>query len=220
MKRRSLECVTRRKGIFVDLRLLTVDDAEITLHWRQSHRAQYLNAGATTIHAQKQWIAGRPSGPQASEMNFVIERKDGHPLGMLSLCNIHYVHRHAEPGRFLIGDEASARNIPAAVEAMKLLYELAFDDLQLVRLFGTVAEHNRLVIKWQRYLGMREEGRQRKHYYIAGKYQDAVCFGLLDEEYRALTVPRMRSLMAMETCVAATNGDTRGNAWLINESAW
>jgi diamine N-acetyltransferase len=192
MKVPSVEHTGILQGKFVNLRSLTPADAPLTFHWRQGGRAKYLNPGAATVEQQKQWIAGRP----ASEYNFIIERKDGHPLGMLALSGIDQTHRHAEPGRFLIGDEAAAKGIPAAVEAMKLLYELAFDRLELVRVFGTVAECNHLMMKWQKYLGMKEEGRLRMHFFIDGGFQDAVCFGMLATEYRTLALPRMQALIA------------------------
>lgn len=183
----------RREGRYVVLRPLVPGDASLTHAWRQSARARLLNQGASTVADQESWIRSRP----ANEINFVIERRDGRPIGMLSLTAIDQTNRHGEPGRFLIGDEEAARGIPAAVEAMKLLYELAFDELSLVRLYGTIAAENRRMVKWQRYLGMREEGRMRRHYYIDGRFQDALIFALLEEEYRAETLPRMEALIGL-----------------------
>ena len=180
------------RGEFVALRPLAVDDAAITFAWRQSQRAKLLNKGAETVEQQARWIASRP----ASEYNFVIELKDGRPIGMLSLSGIDPVNRHAEPGRFLIGEEKAARGIPAAVEAMKLLYEFTFDQLGMVRIWGTIAGDNSLMIKWQKYLGMKEEGRLRRHYFIDGHFQDALVMGLLAEEYRTVSLPRMNALIA------------------------
>jgi RimJ/RimL family protein N-acetyltransferase len=79
---------------------------------------------------------------------------------------------------------------------MKLLYDFAFDTLKLQRICGTIAADNRLMTKWQKYLGMTEEGRLRRHYFINGHYQDAILLGLLSEEYDRVTRPRMRVLMA------------------------
>ena len=59
------------------------------------------------------------------------------------------------------------KGVPAAVESMKLLYELAFDELRLQRIYGTVAADNLLMIKWQKFFGMQEEGRLRRHYCIS-----------------------------------------------------
>ena len=80
---------------------------------------------------------------------------------------------------------------------MALLYREAFDGLGLARLYGTVAEGNGLMLKWQKYLGMQEEGRLRRHYFIDGVWHDAIMVGLLEEEYRTVTLPRMKMLLAM-----------------------
>lgn len=180
------------EGEFVDLRPITPDDAALTLRWRQSQRAANLNRGAQTVAQQAEWLATRP----ASEYNFVIVLKSRLPVGMVSVTGIDPLHRHAEPGRFLIGEEQAVRGIPAAVEAMKLVYGLVFDELQLLRVFGTVASDNVLMIKWQTFLGMKEEGRLRQHYFINGHFQDAVLFGMLAVEYRNVALPRMNALLS------------------------
>lgn len=178
-------------GEFVRLRPLVANDAERTFRWRVGVRAAHLNKGATTADAQRNWIINRPS----TEFNFIIERLDGLPVGMLALTGIDTANKHGEPGRFLIGEEGLVKGIPAAVEAMLLLYEFAFDSLGLRRVWGTVAETNHLMLKWQKYLGMREEGRLRQHYCFDGVFLDAVVFGLLAHEYRAEARPRMCALI-------------------------
>ena len=179
-------------GEFINLRPLHIDDGELTLRWRSSERASLLNAGAINLDGQKEWIKSRPS----NEFNFIIETKNNSPIGMLSLIGVNSTNRHAETARFLIGDEELARGIPAAVEAMKLIYEFAFDKLNLARLYGTVASGNSLMVKWQKYLGMKEEGLMRSHYFIDGRWQDAVMLGLLADEYRMLSLPRMNTLIS------------------------
>ncbi len=179
-------------GNFINLRVLHSTDASTTLRWRTSDRASLLNFGATSFNDQRKWIENRPS----NEYNFIIQLKNGFPIGMLSLIGINSVNRHAETARFLIGEEDAVRGIPAAVEAMKLIYEFAFDELNLTRLFGTVASGNSLMIKWQKYLGMKEEGCMRNHYFINGKWQDAIILGLLVDEYRAQSLQRMNALIS------------------------
>jgi diamine N-acetyltransferase len=179
-------------GEFVNLRPLLVDDAALTLVWRKADRARQLNAVKSSVTEQEQWIKNRP----ASEFNFIIETKNSSPIGMISLIGVDLVNRHAETARFLIGNEEAARGVPAAVEAMKLLYHLAFDQMGLVRIFGTISSGNTLMIKWQKFLGMKEEGRMRSHYFIDGKWQDAVVMGLLADEAHLNSIPRMNALIA------------------------
>ena len=186
----ALETSRRLLGQHVNLRPLRIEDAELTLAWRQGGRTTFLNRGAQTVPEQMAWIESRP----ADELNFIIELHSGQPVGMLSLIGIDTVNRRAESARFLIGDPAAVQGVPAAVESMKLLYQLAFDDLKLQRIYGTVASDNRLMIKWQKFLGMHEEGRLRRHYFLDGHFQDAVCLGLLEDEYRSVALPRMNAL--------------------------
>ena len=182
---------TQLHGEFVDLLPLGVQHADLTHIWRNSERAALLNRGAQTVEQQTAWIAARPE----TEYNFIIALKSGLPVGMVSLTGIDTLNGHAEPGRFLIGNESAVRGIPVAVEAMKMVYELVFDQLRLQRVWGTVAADNTLMIKWQKFLGMKEEGRLRRHYFINGHYQDAVIFGLLGDEFRNAALPRMNALI-------------------------
>lgn len=180
-------------GEFVNLRPLQISDAEQTFIWRSALRARNLNESAASVQLQAQWIASRPS----EEYNFIIELKSGHSVGMLSLVNIDMINLHGEPGRFLIGDDAAVKGVPVAVEAMKLLYKLAFDQLGLVRVSGIVAESNPLMTKWHKYMGMKEEGRLRNYIYQNGEFLDGILLSLLIDEYRKITLPRMNGLIDM-----------------------
>ncbi|HEY1750554.1 MAG TPA: GNAT family protein [Caulobacteraceae bacterium] len=186
-------------GEFVRLRPLRVEDAAMTHAWRLGERARLLNGAAASVEDQARWIAARPRG----EFNYVIELKDGPPVGMLSLVGIDLANRRAESARFLIGDEEAARGRPAAVEAMLLLYELAFERLGLERIYGVVEERNQLMVKWQKYLGMQEEGRFRRHFHSDGEFHDAIALSLLADEYRAVAAPRMRGLIKLGRPAAA-----------------
>jgi RimJ/RimL family protein N-acetyltransferase len=178
-------------GDFVYLRPLTTDDAGLTFSWRQSSRAKFLNDSAKTIEQQRVWISSRP----IDEYNFIIMRKDGLSLGMISLINIDSSNSRAEPGRFLIGNTGGARGIPAAAEAMLLLYQFAFKELQLHRLWGIIACKNTKMVKWQIYMGMVEEGRLTDHLRLAGIYYDAIVFGLTRDRFQELAEAKLESLI-------------------------
>jgi RimJ/RimL family protein N-acetyltransferase len=180
-------------GEFVVLRPLTVEDAALTHGWRTSARARHLNGAAASVEDQARWNASRHAG----EFNYIIQMLDGPPIGMLSLVNIDMANRRAESARFLIGDEEAAKGSPAAVEAMMLLYALAFDRMGLERVHGVVEARNALMVKWQKYLGMKEEGRLRRHFFMDGEFHDAIQLGLLADEYRSQALPRMRGLIKL-----------------------
>ena len=165
-------------GKFIRLRLLHPSDALMTLNWRLSDRALLLNKGSENVEQQEEWIRTRPS----NELNFVIELLSEKPVGMISLININNTNKNAEAARFLIGEEAVSRGTPVAIESMMLLYKIAFENLGLERIYGTVVEDNILMLKWQKFFGMRQEGVMRKHYFINNKFQDAIMVGILKED--------------------------------------
>jgi RimJ/RimL family protein N-acetyltransferase len=200
------------KGQFVTLRNLIPDDAAITQKWRTSGRAFLLNKGAQTVEEQRAWIHSRPFDP-ARELNFAMVlspqpslmatgaivpeelRREPRPVGMISLVDIDLVHRRAEPAHFLIGESDAVKGIPVALEAVKLLYELAFDRLGLHRLYGPMSDDNKGMLRFHLSLGMKEEGRQRDHYFLNGHWQDAILIGMLEDEYRTFTKPKIEALI-------------------------
>lgn len=192
-------------GEFIDLVPLAAEHAAATLAWRTSERAVFLNRGANTLDEQGAWIAARPH----DEYNYVISIKGREiaeqtptqetkqcPVGMIALTGIDLEQRSGEPGRFLIGEPEAVRGVPAAAEAMKLIYHLAFEQLGLLRLHGIVAADNGGMIKWQKFLGMKDEGRLSRHLFVNGKFQDAVQLAIVERDYRTVALPRINALIA------------------------
>ena len=188
-------------GKYVTLRPLTPDDAEISQKWRTGGRAFLLNKGAQSVEEQRAWIASRPFDP-ARELNFVmILNATSQPVGMISLVDIDLVHLRAEPAHLLIGEEDAVKGIPVAFEATKLIYELAFDVLGLHRVYGPIASGNKGMIRYHTTFGMVIEGRQREHYFLNGKWHDAVMIGMLEEEYRTVALTKLTRLSGGGGCV-------------------
>jgi RimJ/RimL family protein N-acetyltransferase len=192
------------EGQFVVLTPLTVDDAELTQRWRTSGRAFLLNKGARTVAEQAAWIRSRAKYEEhGEEYNFIqVIKATGQPVGMISLVEIDLVHRHAEPAHFLIGEPEAVRDsgVPIALEATKLIYQLAFDTLKLHRVFGPFSSENDKMLIYHKFLGMQEEGRLRDHYYLNGKWSDAVVVGLLEDEFHSTVLPRLIKM------IGATHG--------------
>jgi RimJ/RimL family protein N-acetyltransferase len=183
------------EGQYVMLRPLTLDDAAITQKWRTSGRAFLLNKGAQSVAEQRDWIASRP-WDLSREVNFIqLLRQTSQPVGMISLVDIDLVHHRAEPAHFLIGEPEVVKGKPVALEATKLIYNLAFDILGLHRVYGPIASENKGMLKFHLALGMKEEGRLREHYFLNGTWQDAVMVGMLEEEYRTKALPKLEALI-------------------------
>ncbi len=180
-------------GKYARLRPIVENDAALTLKWRTSDRARYLQPGAETVDQQRNWIAKHMT---ADEHNWIIEYRE-HPVGMIALHDINNAHRSATIGRFLIGEESVVGPAPVGFEADLLVSDFAFEELHLHRIHGPVMEDNEAVIQTRLYLGYVKEGVAREHYIYHGEFKDAVMFGLLEDEYRQTCKPRLKSLIRL-----------------------
>ena len=180
-------------GKYIRLRTIEVQDADITLRWRSYERAKHLNKGAETVQEQESWIKSRPE----NEVNFIIELKDGNPLGMISLVDIDHANKRAESARFLIGEEEKCQGVPVAAEAMLLLYEHAFSSLKLNKVYGYILNTNKMMIKWQKFLGMKLEGVWREHFWVDNKPIDASLMGILASEFYENALEKFNLLIKM-----------------------
>ena len=115
------------KGRMATLRAITLEDAEITLRWRQSPRARFLQQGAQTVEEQRAWIASKQG---SEEFNWIIEYKNM-PVGMISLHDISGQNRTAIMGRELVGEQEKVGPAPVAFEAEMLVCDFAFQQLQM-----------------------------------------------------------------------------------------
>ncbi len=181
------------EGTYVTLRPVTDADAENIVKWRNSAKAKYLHAGAASVQQQLQWQQSRPG----NELNYIIELKDGDAVGMYAIYHVDDENKKAETGRLILSDSEKTHNVPVTFEAISLINDLAFSQLQLNKIYGVVIEDNKGVLKLQKLLGMKEEGRLRQHMYHDGKFQDLVYFGLLKEEYFSNQKKKLNNLIQL-----------------------
>ncbi len=118
----------------------------------------------------------------ADRVFFVIKRKDGdRTVGACQLHSIHPVHRSAEL-QIRIG-EAADRGQGFGTEAVRLLLEFAFRDLNLQRVQLHVFATNASAIRVYEKTGFAREGTLRQAAHIDGRYVDVVVMGILREDY-------------------------------------
>ena len=175
----------------VTLRPLTVDDAEITLKWRNSDRARHLKRGAQTLWDQARWIDAREKD---GDLNFVIEYR-GEPVGMIGITGIDQTHKHCELGRELIGERDKVGTVPVAWVTEILLCDYIFDTLGLHLIHGDVMIENTGMIKTREYLGYHRDGVLRDFYVYDGVFKDTVLLSLMDREYWGVCRPKLSQLV-------------------------
>jgi [ribosomal protein S5]-alanine N-acetyltransferase len=143
----------RLSGSFTNLRLLSEEDAEVTLKWRNSSRARFLNTGAESVVDQRRWIRSALESPR--DLNMIIEYLE-QPVGMLSLMDIssNLNFKSAETGRFIIGEPEFCASKPVAFDSLLVHYDFAFEYLKLDYLYGHINPENSKMARFHKYCGV------------------------------------------------------------------
>jgi RimJ/RimL family protein N-acetyltransferase len=102
-------------------------------------------------------------------------------IGTCQLRGIDSVHRNAEL-QIRIGDVGS-RGVGYGTEAVRLLLEFAFVDLNLHRVFLHAFATNVAAIRVYEKVGFVREGVLRQAAHINGEYVDVMVMGVLRNEY-------------------------------------
>ncbi|MFX1376831.1 MAG: GNAT family N-acetyltransferase [Promethearchaeota archaeon] len=121
----------------------------------------------------------------ASEIFFEIwHRADEKPIGYVGLIRIRWFNRRAFIF-YLIG-ETEYWGKGLATEAVKLIMEYGFNELNLNKIKATVFTPNIASIRVLEKINFKHELTLKKEVFIDGKYVDALKFSILKNEWKKL----------------------------------
>lgn len=167
------------------LRELTVDDvdavhaiygsAAVTEHLSFTPRTRDQVGG---IVARS--IAAATATPRQEYALAVICRESGDLIGYIRLATDPHQQQAATFGFALRSDTWGTGY---GRETVHLVFDLAFTDLGLHRLWAARSPHNVASEKTLLAAGMTEEGRIRAHVHVRGAWRDSITYGILREEW-------------------------------------
>ena len=112
----------------------------------------------------------------------IFLKKDHHYVGNIALRLIDERNRSADIG-LMIGD-ADSRGQGFGAEALRLIVEHAFFCLNFHRVMAGIVESNAPSVRLFERLGFQKEGMLREYFYVDGKYENFLLYGLLRPEYK------------------------------------
>jgi RimJ/RimL family protein N-acetyltransferase len=179
MKRRKPS--SRLVGPRIQLAPLQPKDSAALFRWINDRELVIFNAGFHPVHARQHdaWMKRVVNSPDVAI--FAIRQTRGDRLiGVCQLHSISPVHRSAEL-QIRIGD-ASARGRGLGSEAVRLLVEFGFRDLNLHRIWLRVFRSNTRALRTYAAAGFVKEGIMRDAAFIDGRFVDVVVMRKLDRE--------------------------------------
>ncbi len=178
------DAVVYYEGQRIAFRPLEVEDESLLRKWINDpvNRRFLLFRQPVNAAREREWIESH--GKTNTDYVFgVVVKQGGKLIGTVSLNNVNLVSRSAVLG-ICIGDHAhKARGYGR--EAIQLLLQFAFTELNLNRVELAVLADNWRAIRTYQKVGFVQEGCARQAHYRNGRYQDEYRFAMLRSEWEA-----------------------------------
>jgi len=134
------------------------------------------------ISELKQLLEPKPEFEvQANVYLEIHHNQDNKPIGIAALLNIDWLNRNAKVSINIGEPEYWGKGI--AVEALKLLFDYAFEDLNLHKLYAIIYTPNIRSKRVFEKLGAQHEATLKEEGYIDGKYYDSEIFTLYKKDW-------------------------------------
>lgn len=173
--------MTKAVAARVILAPLTKADGPALFKWINDRDLVLYNAGYRPVHepTHREWLAGLAG--RRDLVAFAIRlKRTGRLIGVCQLTAIHAVNRSADL-QIRIG-EASARDRGYGSEAVQLLLEFGFRDLNLHRIALQVFATNTRAIRTYERAGFRHEGTLRDAVFLDGRFVDVKVMAVVAGE--------------------------------------
>jgi len=169
----------------ITLRKLKLKDAIGMLEWMHDEelmRNFRFNGMQMTREKAEAFI--RHAQNDDGNKHFAVVAEEDEYLGTISLKNIDFENKN---GEYAISMRQKAIGTGIALEATKLLFDIAFGELDLTKVYLNVLAENKRAIRFYEKAGFVKEGEFKRHVYSNGRLQDLCWFaifngGLLNEE--------------------------------------
>ena len=132
---------------------------------------------------QRDWFLWQAKDPNTRMFEIVVRDQNTSPfipVGICGLTSIDWVHRRAEFSCYVFPDH---RLNGYCKEALILLFNHGFRELNLHSIWGETFQDNPAYHLFVDVLGMKPEGTRREFYYKNGKYIDCHLLSILRSEW-------------------------------------
>lgn len=169
----------------VSLRIMTVEDTDNIIKWRNSPdvNINFIYRKPLTAEGHLAWINNKVNTGEV--VQFIIHSDElGCDVGSVYLRDIDRSNSKAEFGIFI--GESSARGHGIGRAAAKLILKYGFEELGLNRIFLRVFARNEQAIHSYKNAGFVYEGLFRQDVIVDGVKEDVVFMSILREDYTGL----------------------------------
>lgn len=163
------------------LRKLNKKDAPFMLEWmHDSDVTYYLRNDFANMRLEDCELFIKKSESDLNNIHYAVCNNMDEYMGTISLKNINKRDATAE---YAVSFRKCSIGKGLAKEATKEILRIAFDDLQLNRIYLDVLCDNKRALRFYAKIGFIKEGIWKEHFYLHGKYRDVLWLRLLRTEW-------------------------------------
>ncbi|NRS17115.1 GNAT family N-acetyltransferase [Brevibacillus sp. HB1.4B] len=166
------------------LRKMTGEDVDVYHTWRNDVEVMRTTNPSMDVYTWEDtngFVNQVILHASSSKSYMILDSQTNRPIGITSLIQIDLKNRNAECIIDIGGKEYWGKGYGR--EAMKLLLDYAFLEMNLHRVSLRVFSFNEKAIKLYERLGFKQEGVSRQFLFREGKWHDIVHMGILQQEY-------------------------------------
>ncbi|QAS53451.1 GNAT family N-acetyltransferase [Halobacillus litoralis] len=165
----------------IRIRPIMLEDITILNKWKNDHSV-FRNLGGgfkpVSIDQQRNWMDNMID-MNGNNKRFIIEIKNGVPIGMVGLYNINHINRNCEFGIYIGEKEHNGKGY--GTSATELMLDFAFNNLNLNKIKLLVNEGNPAINLYKR-LKFNQVGKMSQERFIDGEYVDVIIMEKLKDE--------------------------------------
>lgn len=171
-------------GKFTRLRAIEYDDLDKLLEWRNKVelRRNFREYKELNSSNQKNWFETNVLNSDKTIM-FAILDEECNLIGACGICYIDWVNRNADLSIY-IGYNDEYIDDKYAPDAVKLLLNYGFDELNLNRIYVEVYDIDHKKKDLIEKLGFKLEGKHRQTHWTEGKWCDSLFYSVLKDEFQ------------------------------------
>lgn len=152
---------------------------------------------------EENWYRKSMAGEDHTKVFFAIENNDdGKHIGFTHLYNIDFISSNAYFG-IVIGDK-SEHGKGKSKEAIHLILQFAFKQLNLHKINLEVASFNKKAIAVYRSFGFSTEGILKEQIFMDGLYYDRISMAIFRDDYYQL-YPHYKAMEIIDASYISTN---------------
>lgn len=175
------------KSIF--LRPFKEEDVYLINKWRNDVEIQNTTTGPirfVSLEIEKEWLKQKMlNNIKEIYLAICLNDESQKMIGYISLRNINHLNQSADGMGVIIGDKDAKDGI-ALLEAIEILLQYAFEQLNLNRIGAScISDHPISHLLFETF-GYTKEGIQRQLIYKNGEFKDVHQYSLLKSEYLSL----------------------------------